>query len=249
MTWLALDTAGPVCAAALIGDGPDSLCLAERSAGIGRGHAECLPTQITEILVEADRTHADLSGIAVVAGPGSFTGVRIGVAMARGLALALDIPAFGIDGLEALIANAQPGGQISGRTGNTGTLIAAVLDANRGELFARAAFFDSGETPVLPSAAYAPPDLVAALVGASRDGKICLTGSGAALIADDLTAAGADVSLATPTETGNLSCLVALARAGRGVRPPVPLYLRAPDAKPQAGKAVPRRDLQQAGTP
>lgn len=74
-----------------------------------RGHAEALMGLIDDVLTEAGADYAALTKIGVCTGPGSFTGVRVGVASARGLALGLGIPAIGVSRLEALAATAPPG--------------------------------------------------------------------------------------------------------------------------------------------
>lgn len=95
---LAFDTAGPHCMAALCrGD----LLLGARSEMLARGQAERLMPMLGELLAGAGATWADLSAIGVGVGPGNFTGIRIAVSAARGLALGLDIPAVGVTGCEA----------------------------------------------------------------------------------------------------------------------------------------------------
>ncbi len=88
MLVLAIDTSGTGCSAAVY-DGRAEEVLARAGAEIGRGHAERLMDFVDEALIAADRQLADIERIAVTIGPGSFTGIRVGVAAARGLALAL----------------------------------------------------------------------------------------------------------------------------------------------------------------
>src|SRR6266404_2143129 len=103
MLLLAIDTAGPDCAVALARSGADGgKILVRTSERIGRGRAERLMPMIESALAEAGADFADLDRVAVTTGPGSFTGVRVGIAAARGLALALDIPAVGVRSLDAL---------------------------------------------------------------------------------------------------------------------------------------------------
>src|SRR5690606_31255363 len=105
MIVLAIDTAASLCAA----------CLWDSSAGergrcvldIGKGHAEHLIGVIDKALKQADLAYAQVDAIAVSVGPGSFTGVRVGVSTARGLALALSVPPIGVTTLEALAAQAR----------------------------------------------------------------------------------------------------------------------------------------------
>ncbi|WP_198431741.1 tRNA (adenosine(37)-N6)-threonylcarbamoyltransferase complex dimerization subunit type 1 TsaB [Pseudorhodobacter sp. MZDSW-24AT] len=96
---LAFDTSAAHCAAALLL--PDGSCLI-RQEEMAKGQAERLLPLLDALLAEAGLHWGDLSGIGVGTGPGNFTGVRISVAAARGLALSLGIPAIGVTRLEAL---------------------------------------------------------------------------------------------------------------------------------------------------
>jgi len=95
---LAFDTSAAHCAAALLSG--DTL-LAQVEEPMAKGQAERLLPLLEEVLASADKTWADLDRLAVCTGPGNFTGVRIAVAAARGLALGLNIPAIGVTVLEA----------------------------------------------------------------------------------------------------------------------------------------------------
>ena len=114
MLILAFDTATPAATAALVRDGE---VLGER-----RSRAAAVLAEADELLRAAGLAPRDVDALAVGVGPGSFTGVRIGLAVARGIALALDIPVAGVSTLEALAAGA-PGAT-------------PVIDARRGEVFA-----------------------------------------------------------------------------------------------------------------
>ena len=98
-TLLAFDTSAAHCAAAVLSD---DRVAAHRHEPMEKGQAERLLPLLEELLAEAGLTWADLDAIAVGTGPGNFTGVRIAVAAARGLALGLGIPAIGVTRLEAL---------------------------------------------------------------------------------------------------------------------------------------------------
>ncbi|SDC50826.1 tRNA (adenosine(37)-N6)-threonylcarbamoyltransferase complex dimerization subunit type 1 TsaB [Ruegeria marina] len=103
---LAFDTSAAHCAAALlVGD----RIVAARAEDMGRGQAERLIPLLEEVLQEAGKTWRDLTAIGVGVGPGNFTGIRISVAAARGLALALGIPAVGVDGFDAREPDTAPG--------------------------------------------------------------------------------------------------------------------------------------------
>lgn len=99
---LAFDTSAAHCAAALLSG--DTI-LAQRAEAMTRGQAERLMPLLLDMLDEANTTWRDLSAIGVGVGPGNFTGIRIGVSAARGLALGLDIPAVGVSGCQVRSLN------------------------------------------------------------------------------------------------------------------------------------------------
>jgi tRNA threonylcarbamoyladenosine biosynthesis protein TsaB len=93
-------------------------------------HSERLMTQVDEVLRAAGCSAGSLDGVAVSSGPGSFTGLRIGMSVAKGLAYAHDIPLIGVSTLEALALHAAAGaGVVPGET------VLAVLDARRDEVY------------------------------------------------------------------------------------------------------------------
>ena len=103
---LGFDTSGPHCTAALLaGDG----LRAARHETLARGQAERLMPMLEEVLAEAGHGWRDLTAIGVGVGPGNFTGIRIAVSAARGLALGLGIPAVGVSGCEARMRLCPPG--------------------------------------------------------------------------------------------------------------------------------------------
>lgn len=232
MLVLAIDTSGPACAAALArrDSGPFRI-LAARSEAMVRGHAERLVPMVDALLEEAGVSYPDLGRIGVTVGPGSFTGVRVGIAAARGLALALSIPAVGIGTLDALLATAD--GMKNGDAGAPGTAVAC-LDARRGEIYLLAR--DRGSAgPLLPASAMRPADAARRLVAEARP-PLRLAGSGSSLLAGALAEAGAwDVVIVSDAGAPDIAAVARLAADAETGRPPAPLYLRAPDARPQAG--------------
>ena len=214
---LAFDTALDACSAALLTD--DEVVVARHEIR-ARGHAERLIPMIDEVLSEAGWRYQDLDLICVTRGPGSFTGLRIGLATARGLALALELPILGLGTLEALAA---------GVLARPRPAILALIDARRGQLYAQA--FDRDGLGLGPPAALAP-DRVAEL---APPAPAAVVGTGAALALPYLAVSRPDLGRA------EAPALPEAARFGRiaaerkdaaivGV-PPEPLYLRAPDAK------------------
>jgi tRNA threonylcarbamoyladenosine biosynthesis protein TsaB len=131
---LGIETATPRGSVALCSNGA---VLGELSLTNPRSHSERLLPSVETLLKAASLTVKDLTAVSVSVGPGSFTGLRIGVAAAKGLAFSLGVPLFGIPTLEVLAANASPGRGPA----------CAVIDARRGEVFA-ALFRSSGEKPV-----------------------------------------------------------------------------------------------------
>ncbi|WP_209506463.1 MULTISPECIES: tRNA (adenosine(37)-N6)-threonylcarbamoyltransferase complex dimerization subunit type 1 TsaB [unclassified Ruegeria] len=105
-TILAFDTSAAHCAAALLRGG---VIAVSRVEGMARGQAERLMPLLQEVLTEAGCVWADLDAIGVGIGPGNFTGIRISVSAARGLALGLGVPAVGVSGFDALIELAEAG--------------------------------------------------------------------------------------------------------------------------------------------
>lgn len=122
MIVLGLDTTGKACACALVDEGR---ILAHKSEPIGRGHAERLAPMVHGVLAEAGLSISAIDQIAVCTGPGSFTGLRVALAFAKGLALPRKIPVAGISGLEVHAARHDPA---------RNKRIIAYADVRRGEL-------------------------------------------------------------------------------------------------------------------
>jgi tRNA threonylcarbamoyladenosine biosynthesis protein TsaB len=223
---LAIDTAGSRCSVALVAAG--GRLLASRDPEIGRGHAERLMGLVAETLAQGGAAYSDLARIAVSVGPGSFTGLRVGVAAARGLALALRIPAVGVSTLEAL---AEPF--------RAGAPVLAAIDAKRGEVYL--AGFGPGGVVFLPPVAVSLDALPQILDGLPRPQVVA--GSGAALAAEALPGLRAE-NLDGRVDVAALA-RIALRKGADG--PPRPLYLRGADAKPQRGGVAVHRTGEASG--
>lgn len=224
MNLLSIDTSANLCSACVF-DVDTGRELGRVVRDIGKGHAELLMGVIEETLKISNTDYAGIGRIAVSTGPGSFTGVRVGVATTRGLALALRIPATGITTLEAIAAETRR--QFPARP------VMVAIDARREELYA--AIYDE-----FGNILYAPAviDLQDAALLA-REYDPVLAGSAAAMVAEAAVPHAFDVgSLAATADIGVYARLAA-AREPDGEKPK-PVYLREPDAKPQAGLILPR---------
>ena len=209
MIVLAMDTALGACSAAVVRD--DDV-LAARSEPMTRGHQERLAALVAEVMAEADLGFDRLDRVAVTRGPGSFTGLRVGLAFARTLALARGVPCVGAGALEALAAETE------------GPVLAAI-PAPQDRLYVQR--FEDGR----PSA---PPGLVAA-EAVDLAGVRLITGPGAgALRVLAPWIALDDRAWPDPAALARWG-----ARAPEPAGPPAPLYLRPPDARTLAERGLP----------
>ena len=216
MIVLALDTCLPACSVALARDGEILGWLSEPTA---RGHQERLAPMTRDLMAAAGLAFSALDRIGVTVGPGSFTGLRVGLAFAKGLALALQRPCVGIGTLEALAAS------IGGEDMKSGGLKAAVIDAGRGRVYLQ--LFDG-------AASLSGPDILgletaqARLVEVCASADVMVTGPGADLLAGAIPGA-----VVRPLVAPDPRAVARLA-AKAPVAPPRPLYLRPPDATAKA---------------
>jgi tRNA threonylcarbamoyladenosine biosynthesis protein TsaB len=204
MRVLVIDTALEACTAGVFEAG---VLLGLRSETMARGHSERLGGFVRDAVAEAGGGFETIDRIGVTVGPGSFTGLRVGLAFAQGLGAALDRPVVGVSTLSALARSADQG------HGTT----AAVIDARRGQVYVQT--FVDGQAASDPQAL----DLEAAIRLLDRGGPWRLTGSGAALIDPD----GATLTALSAAALAELT-----ATLSPDDHPPRPLYLRAPDATP-----------------
>ncbi len=210
MRILVLDTSLEACSVGIL-DGAKTV---ERTAIVERGHAERLFLMVESAMAEAGLDFPELDRIAVTVGPGSFTGVRIGVSAARGFALVADVPVVGISTLAAHAESAR-------RAGATGPILA--LLAGRGGEVSGQLFAADGSAVGAPT--QDRPDLFAAL---ARSERAALAGSGA----DAVAALDPSLKVIHRRSAPELSALIAIARDDRHALPPKPIYLRPPDAVP-----------------
>ncbi|PPQ29170.1 tRNA (adenosine(37)-N6)-threonylcarbamoyltransferase complex dimerization subunit type 1 TsaB [Rhodopila globiformis] len=207
MPVLALDSAVSRCSATVVADGQ---VVAGRQQDLDRGHATVLAAMTQACLRDAGITAAGLDLVGVTVGPGSFTGIRGGIALAQGIGLAAGCPVIGVTVREAL-ADSLP--IISGRT------LWCAIPSRRGRVF-----LDTGDA-ILSLAVTGLPD---------PPGPIAVAGPAAAEVAARLAARGADVMLTDAAlPTGRHVASVA-ERRFRGALPPLaaePLYVDAPEAR------------------
>ena len=216
MRILALDAALARCAAAIVVDGE---VLAARQTAATQGHAALLPVMARDVLAEAGTDAASLDLVAVTVGPGSFTGIRAGLALAHGIALAAGVPVIGVTVGEAL-ADSLP------HLGERRLWVA--IDSRRGRVF-----LERGGTVVTtPLDALPLPD-----------GKVAVAGDAAAAVAARLAARDVDVMLTDARLPMARHVAMAAECRFRGVLPPLPaqpLYVDPPEARlPGAGQRPP----------
>ena len=133
MKVLALDTTGAACSVSICDAGA---VLAHKREIIGRGHAERLAPMVAEALSQADLKPMDIDRLAVCTGPGSFTGLRVALAFAKGFALPRKLPVIGLSSLELWAREHDPEGALK---------IVSISDVRRGQICW--ALFDKGQMP------------------------------------------------------------------------------------------------------
>jgi len=233
MNVLAIDTTLGACSAAIYNSGElYGICeLMER------GHAERLMPMIKQLRAHAGVEFSEIDRIAVTTGPGTFTGVRIGIAAARGLALGLGCQIFHATSLQIIALKAL---KSLDDTSPINTLTVA-MDARRGEVYLQT--FDHLGRALNDAMALTPGDAIDKIkesAGMSEMENIVI-GSAMDILKD--AGLGADFKLPAnlkdiQPDAKDLARLAANAPAAELMEHVSPLYLRAPDAKPQIGKSV-----------
>ncbi len=225
MNILALHCATGSCSVAAASDGE---IVDHRSRAMARGHAEAIVPMVCETMRGAGLAYADLDRIAVTVGPGTFTGLRIGLAAARGLALAARIPLFGVTTLEAVAHATEP-------RQDPDAAILATIETKRSGLFAQ--LFADPTTP-LSEPRWIEPDELANWVGWCPQ---LVVGDGAERAAAALVAAGVSArrsASAHEPDARVVAAIVASRDAPGNDRQVQPVYLSAPLVTPPRDRGM-----------
>ncbi len=225
MRVLAIDTALTNCAAAVLDDGTDTACFESCGEEIGRGHAEKLMDMIGEVMAETSTAFSDLDRVAVTVGPGSFTGLRVGLAVARGFGLVLGTPVVGITTLAAIAHSCAPK--------DDGAPVLVALTGKGDEVYCQE-FTASGDK-LGDAAVRTFSDLAAEMPQSIR-----LAGSAAERVADALSLPEQQIISRTGfPEIRDVAELGLI--ADPVVSAPSPLFLRPADATPQSRGRIERQ--------
>jgi tRNA threonylcarbamoyladenosine biosynthesis protein TsaB len=229
MLILAIDTALDACAAAVL-DTEAGRLIAQESQNMKRGHAEALMPLIGRVIAASGAAFADLDRIAVTTGPGSFTGLRVGLSAARGIALAANIPVVGITTLTAYAAPVV--------SQNLEHPVVSAIDARHDHVYLQVV---SGNGSALVRPRVAP---IAEAVDAGRFGAPHIVGNAANILAERWPSHAVPPLKVDPQAAPDIAWVGWLGAAvSPNTAPARPFYLRAPDAKPAkeqlAGAAPP----------
>jgi tRNA threonylcarbamoyladenosine biosynthesis protein TsaB len=219
MLILAIDTALDACAAGVL-DTDAARLIAQESQPMKRGHAEALMPLIGRVIRQAGIAFAALDRIAVTTGPGSFTGLRVGLSAARGIGLAADKP---VVGLSTLTAYAAP---VVGQ--NAAQPVISAIDARHDHVYFQVVSGDGGSL-IRPRVA-----AIEEALNAIRFGAPHLVGNAAQILADRWPVDALPPFKVDPQPAPDIAWLAWLGAAvSPDSAPARPYYLRAPDAKPQ----------------
>jgi tRNA threonylcarbamoyladenosine biosynthesis protein TsaB len=219
MLILAIDTALDACAAAVLDTGAGQL-IARESQPMKRGHAEALMPLIARIIKASGVAFAALDRVAVTTGPGSFTGLRVGLSAARGIALAANKPVVGVTTLTAYAAPVV--------SRNDEQPVISAIDARHDQVYFQVV---SGNGGSLIRPRVAP---VEEALAASRFGAPYLVGNAAKILADRWPAHATPPFKVEAQPAPDIAWVAWLGAAvSPNTAPARPYYLRAPDAKPQ----------------
>lgn len=232
---LALDCSAAACSAALW---QGETLAARRFRAMERGHAEVLMPMVEEIMAAAGARYRDLDAVAVTVGPGAFTGLRLGLAAARGIGLAAGVPVVGVGTFAAVVAGLD-------RSGLAEREALVLIDSKRGDFYAQA--YDRRLAPRGEPVVAAPRALAALLTGA----PLLVAGDGAPLARAALAELAIDIAFAPGPGLPDAADVARVVARGEAVRlPPRPLYLRRPEARlpgsAGVGAASPEGELEVA---
>ncbi len=220
MLILAIDTALDACAAAAL-DTDSGEFLAQESQLMKRGHAEALMPMIARVMQSANLAFTSLDRIAVTVGPGSFTGLRVGISAARGLSLAAKRPAVGLTTLSAYAAAIV--------SQNKPAPVISAIDARHDHVYFQIV---AGDGSQLVRPCVAPIDEA---IATSQFGAPHLVGNAAEILADRWPEDGPQPIAVDAQPAPDIGWVAWLgAAADPGATPARPFYLKAPDAKPAA---------------
>ncbi len=220
MLILAIDTALDNCAAAVL-DTDIKKMIAEESLPMKRGHAEALMPLIARVMTKARIAYLDLDRIAVTTGPGSFTGLRVGISAARGIALAANKDAVGLTTMAAYVAPLV--------ADKSDLPIVVAIDARHDNVYFQA-IAGNGATLIRPGVVPIEDTFRAARFGAVR-----IVGNAARLLADRWPSQMPAPSLVDAQPGPDIAWVAWTGAAADPAKSPAkPFYLRAPDAKPKA---------------
>lgn len=227
MRILAIDTALGACSACVLEAGTDRPLASEQLA-MDRGHAEALMPLVERVMKQVDGGFASLGRVAVTVGPGSYTGLRVGVSAARAIAFAAAIPVVGVTTVAAFAA------PLIGR--EPGRVVAAALDAKHGQVWFQALSSEGKPLVSLRQVSYRD---AARAIGA---GPVSLVGSSALAVANEAWAIGLDALVLDDAKAPDIAWVARLGLiADPDSAPPRPLYLKAPETTPQDKARLPRR--------
>jgi tRNA threonylcarbamoyladenosine biosynthesis protein TsaB len=222
MLILAIDTALDACSVAVL-DTRTSRLIAQETQPMKRGHAEALMPMIARVMKDAALAFADLDRITVTTGPGSFTGLRVGLSAARGIALAADKPVVGVTTLTAFAAPVV--------SANASQPVIAAIDARHDHVYVQAV---AGDGSPLMSPRIAP---IEEALGAARFGAPHLVGNAAGILAQRWPADAPPLFQVDMLAAPDITWVAWLGAAlDPETAPARPYYLRAPDAKPSNNK-------------
>jgi tRNA threonylcarbamoyladenosine biosynthesis protein TsaB len=227
MRVLAIDTALAACSAAVL-DTADGGIIASESLPMTRGHAETLIPLIARVMKQSGMGFGDLDRIVVTTGPGSFTGLRVGISAARGFGAATGLAVIGVSTLSAYAAPYLAADDKSP--------VIAAIDARHRHVYLQV-FAPGGRTLIAPRLASLDE-----AVHAAAQAPACIVGSAAMAVAKGLPETAAASLTIDAREAPEIAWVAQIgAVVPQTKSSPKPQYLRAPDAQPQNAASLPRR--------